>query len=69
MARKYQLNFHLYADDTQLYMTFKPNYAESLPLVISNIQNGVIDIKSWMTADMLQLNMDKTEVLELLKKA
>ena len=40
----------------------KPNNAESLPLIISNIQICVIDIKSWMTANMLQLNMDKTEV-------
>ena len=69
IARKYQLNFHLYADDTQLYMSFKPNNAESLPLVISNIQNCVIDIKSWMTANMLQLNMDKTEVLVLMNKS
>ena len=68
IARKYQLNFHLYADDTQLYMAFKPNNAESLPLIISNIQNCVIDIKSWMTANMLQLNMDKTEVLVLMNK-
>ena len=69
IARKYQLNFHLYADDTQLYMSFKPNHAESLPLVISNIQNCVTDIKSWMTANMLQLNMDKTEVLVLMNKS
>ena len=69
IAQKYQLNFHLYADDTQLYMSFKPNNAESLPLVISNIQNCVIDIKSWMTANMLQLNMDKTEVSVLMNKS
>ena len=69
IARKYQLNFHLYADDTQLYMSFKPNNAESLPLVISNIQSCVINIKSWMTANMLQLNMDKTEVLVLMNKS
>ena len=69
IARKYQLNFHLYADDTQLYMAFKPNNAESLPLIISTIQNCVIDIKSWMTANMLQLNMDKTEVLVLMNKS
>ena len=69
IARKYQLNFHLYADDTQLCMAFKPDNAESLPLIISNIQNCVIDIKSWMTANMLQLNMDKTEVLVLMNKS
>ena len=50
-------------------MLFKPNNAESLPLVISNIQNCVVDIKSWMTANMLQLNMDKTEVLVLMNKS
>ena len=69
IARKYQLNFHLYADDTQLYMAFKSNNAESLPLIINNIQNCVIEIKSWMTANMLQLNMDKTEVLVLMNKS
>ena len=69
IARKYQLNFHIYADGTQLYMSFKPNNAESLPLVISNIQNCVVDIKSWMTANMLQLNMNKTEVLVLMNKS
>ena len=50
-------------------MAFKPNNAESLPLIISNIQNCVIDVKSWMTANMLQLNMDKTEVLVLMNKS
>ena len=69
IARKYQLNFHLYADDTQLYTAFKPNNAESLPLIISNVQNCVTDIKSWMTANILQLNMDKTEVLVLMNKS
>ena len=65
IARKYQLNFHLCADDTQLYMSFKPNNAESLPLVISNIQDCVVNIKSWMTANMLQPNMDKREVFDI----
>ena len=69
IARKYQLNFHLYADDTQLYMSFQPINAESLPLAISNIQNCVIDIKCWITAIMLQRNMDKTEVLVLMNKS
>ena len=60
IVRKYQLTSHLCNDDIQLYMALKPNNAESLPLVISNIQNCVTDIKSWMMANMLQLNMDKT---------
>ena len=37
IAGNHQLNFHLYADDTQPHMAFKPNNAESLQPVISNI--------------------------------
>ena len=66
IARLYQLNFHLYPADTQLYMAFIPNNAESLPRTTSNFQTCVIDIKSWMTANMLQLNIDETEVLVLM---
>ena len=69
IAWKYQLNFHLYADDTQLCIGFKPNNAESLPLIISNIQSCVIDIKPWTTANMLQLNMVKTEGLVLINRS
>ena len=54
---------------TQLYMAFKPNNMESLHQMISNIQKLVIDIKSLITANMLQLNMDKTEVLVLMNKS
>ena len=43
-------------------MALIPDNAESLHQIISNIRNCVIDIKSWMTANMLQLNMDKKEV-------
>ena len=50
-------------------MVFKPHNAESLPLTLSDIENCVIHIKSWMTANMLQLNMDKTEVLLLTNKS
>ena len=40
-----------------------------MPLVISNTHNCVIDIKSWMTTNMLQINMVKTEVLVLMNKS
>ena len=50
-------------------MAFKPKNAESLTLIISNIQNCVIGIKSWMTDNMLQLNMDKTDVLVVMNRS
>ena len=51
---------------TQLHMAFKQNNTESFHLIISDIQNCVVDIKSWMTANIhvLQLNMkNKTRKL------
>ena len=65
---KYQLKFHSYANDTQLCMAFKAKNKESLHQMISNIQNRIIDIKSWVTSNLLQLNIDKTEVLVLMNK-
>ena len=44
-------------------MYFKPNNAELLHLIISSTQKCINDMKSGMTASMLQLNMDKTKVL------
>ena len=46
-----------------------PEWLSEPLLNINNIQHCVIDIKSWMTANMLQLNMDKTEVLVLMNKS
>ena len=43
-------------------MAFKQNNSESLHLIISDSQKCVIDMKSWMTANMLQLNMKKKPV-------
>ena len=54
---------------TQLYIVFKPKNKESLHQIFSNIQNCVIEIKSSMTANMLQLNMDITEDLVLMNKS
>ena len=69
IARKQHLSFHLYADETHLYIAFKLNNADTVPLIISNIQNCVINIKSWVTTNMLQINMDKTGVLVLMNKS
>ena len=41
----------------------------SLELVAGKIQNCVIDIKSWMIANMLQLYIDKRKFYPWLKKS
>jgi len=54
------LNHHLYADDTQLFLSFHPLEFHSN---ITHLQNALQQISSWMTANLLTLNSSKTEFL------
>jgi hypothetical protein len=62
IARKHHIQFHSYADDTQLYMTVKPSDIETEP-VLESLQACIKNIRSWMTMHKLKLNCSKTEVL------
>ena len=59
IIRKHSINFHCYADDTQLYLSIKPEESNQL----GKIQACLKDIKTWMTCNFLMLNSDKTEVI------
>ncbi len=61
IIRKNNINFHCYVDNTQFYLSLKPNDTNSL----SNLQACLKDIKIWMTCTFLLLNSDKTEVTVL----
>ncbi|XP_051234107.1 galanin receptor type 1b isoform X2 [Dicentrarchus labrax] len=61
IIRNHSINFHCYADDTQLYLSIKPNEINQL----SKLQTCLKDIKSWMTCNFLMLNSEKTEILVL----
>ena len=61
IIRKHSIHFHCYADDTQLYLSMKPDETDQL----ANLQACLKDIKSWMTSNYLLLNSDKTEVIVL----
>ena len=63
ICRKHKLTFHLYADDTQLYIAFKPSESISKEEAKSRIEACVSDIRAWMAINMLKLNDDKTELL------
>jgi len=54
------LNHHLYADDTQLFLSFHPSEFHSN---ITHLQSALQQISSWMTANLLTLNSSKTEFL------
>ena len=60
IIRKYDLNFHLYADDTQVYIAFDPTEAHNF---VGRIETCISEIKKWMNRNYLKLNDDKTEVI------
>ena len=62
ILRNYGVEFHFYADDTQIYMSFVPTVVEA-ELTTDLLSDCVKEIKKWMTQNMLQLNSDKTEII------
>ena len=63
IIRNHSLDFHLYADDTQLYTLSKPGDSISRQIVISQFEAYIVDIKSGMTNNFLKPNDDKTELI------
>ena len=59
---KYSLNYHVYADDTQLYITFKSSQ-EPADSCITTLEKCIQEIRSWMRQNFLKLNDEKTEFL------
>ncbi len=52
-------SYHFYADDTQLYLSFRPDD----PTVAARTTGCLADISAWMKEHHLQLNLAKTELL------
>ena len=63
ICRDHGLDHHFYADDSQLYLAFKPNDKVSAEEVLRRVERCLSDIVSWMHTNMLKLNTDKTEVI------
>ena len=60
ITRKRGLVYHVYADDTQLYVTFLPTDIESF---MQRPEACGQDTDPWMVRNRFKLNGDKTEVL------
>ena len=60
LVMKYKLGFHQYADDTQIYGHCNNEGTEELQMRVSGCEN---EIASWMGANCLKLNSEKTEVI------
>ena len=63
IIQRHGLTYHLYADDTKLYMALKPSDVTSKCDAISRIEACVANIRICMNDNFLKLNDDKTELL------
>ncbi len=59
IIQAHSFSYHFYADDTQLYLSFRPDD----PTVAARISGCLADISTWMKEQHLQLNLAKTELL------
>lgn len=63
LARQHNLHYHFFADDSQLYISFKTKSHDELVSSKSRIEKCIDDINAWMVINKLKLNQDKTELL------
>ena len=61
IARKHGVEIHTYADDTQLYLSYKAS-GDVAPCQLQ-MEQCVSEIRQWLSCNTLKLNDDKTEVL------
>ena len=54
---------HGYADDTQLYLSFRPDSGSSKDLVLAASESCVSDVRAWLLHNRLIINDSKTEIV------
>ena len=60
IARASEISIHMYADDTQLYVSFMP---EDFPAAQAKMERYIAQIRQWLSQNYLKLNDGKTELM------
>ena len=58
------MEYHCYADDTQIYLSIDPEQAD-VDTALQRIETCIDDIRTWMNQNVLKLNDSKTEFMVL----
>ncbi len=57
--KRHEISYHIYANDTQIYLSLKRNYGSS----IKPLMNCLKDIKAWMALSLFNFNESQTEII------
>ncbi len=60
ILRRHDVGFHLYADDSQIYLVFEPNFVEYHSDAVSRMENCISEVREWMLVNKLMINDGKT---------
>ena len=68
IIKKHDLLYRLYADDTQLYISFNTDCCADLDEAKLRVDRCVEEIDLWIRRNLLKLNQDKTKLVVVSSK-
>ena len=63
ICKRHGVKYHIYADDTQLYIMFDPSIPGDREHALEKLKKCIQEIRAWMLIHELKLNDDKTEFI------
>ena len=65
ICREHGVSYQLYADDTQIFVTFNVDENIDRKIALTEIEKYIAEIRAWMVIHRLKPNDDKTEYVYL----